>query len=169
MPKLKTRQELRQLFERLADGGIQAPGEFAAERTRVLDVPQGHRRTRPTSTPGVVGQAIDKVRGKYVKDIPAGEWAAMAVKGLYWRLDEPLPDDLAADPQGAQGRSPAAGFGDAAGRCPHPARQAGRHPRPSKDVDKTIDGMMFELYVQHRDPYTTYYDRETIKQGRRPN
>jgi carboxyl-terminal processing protease len=159
MPKLKSRQELRQLYQKLADGGV-AAGEFAAERTRIKDslklsAEEVERYTR------VVGKAIDQVRGKYVKDISAGEWAAMAVKGLYWRLDEPLPDDLAAllkkPKEITRSRIPEL-LADVR------TRLGRRDDIPAgKDVDKTIDGMLFELYVQHRDPHTVYYDKETLK------
>ncbi len=159
MPKLKSRQELRQLFQKLADGTTAAP-EFATERSRI----QESLKVSPEETDKyvrVVKQAIDKVQAKYVKDLSAGEWAAMAVKGLYWRLDEPLPDDVAAaikSPKGMTKSRITELLTDIR------TRLGRRDDIPAgKDIDKTIDGMMFELYVQHRDPYTTYYDRETLK------
>lgn len=109
----------------------------------------------------MVGQAIDKLRAKYVRDIGAGEWGAMALKGLYWRLDEPLPDDLAAalkSPKEITRTKVTELLADAR------TRLGRRDDIPAgKDVDKTIEGMLFELYLQYRDPYTSYYDRETLK------
>ncbi|MFO0847358.1 MAG: S41 family peptidase [Gemmataceae bacterium] len=159
MPKLKSRQELRKAYQQLADGGL-APDKFAAERVAILE----KLKVTPEQTEKyarTVLEAIDQVRRKYVREVSTGEWAALAVKGLYWRLDEPVPAEVTAALENAKGMSRTKVIEllqDVRSRL------GVRDDIPdNKDVDKTIDGMCFELYLTYRDPYTSYFDSETLK------
>jgi C-terminal peptidase prc len=159
MPKLKSRQELRKAYQQLADGAL-TPAEFASQRAAILEklkvTPEQTERYARTML-----EAIDRIRRAYVRELTTGEWAALAVKGLYWRLDEPIPAEVSAVLDRAKGISRTKVIEllqDVRSRL------GVRDDIPdSKDVDKTIDGMCFELYLQYRDPYTSYFDAETLK------
>ena len=155
MPKLKAQQELRKSAEQLADATI-TPEQFLATREQIreslkLPVEDADRFAR------TVLRAIDAVQPDYVKDIEPGEWAANAVKGLYRRLEEPVPEDIAAkikEPKKLSSSAMEAVLREARLKLGKREDLEG-----GKATDTTITMMLAEL----RDPYTVYYDEATIK------
>jgi carboxyl-terminal processing protease len=92
MPKLKADQELRKLYQQLADGSVTsekfetARGEnAAARRMSVDDAQQFARKTMD-------GLLI--VKSGYYKDQILAQMTSWAVKGMYRRLDEKTPDEI---------------------------------------------------------------------------
>ena len=155
MPKLKAQQELRKTAEQLADAAI-TPEQFLAKRQEIRDslkLPAADAEAFART----IQRAIDSVQPYYVKDIQPGEWAAQAVRGLYRRLEEPLPDDIAAKLVNAKVLG-AAAIEDVL----RDARQR-LGKREDLDDDKALDTGITMMLAELRDPYTVYYDLATIK------
>ena len=90
MPKLKARQELRKAYQQLADKAV-TPETFADSRNALLEsmklpTDEAEKFTR------TLLRAIDSVKSEYVKPLDLGAWAALAVKGVYRRLELEVPD-----------------------------------------------------------------------------
>ncbi len=155
MPKLKAQQELRKKYEALADGNLKV-ADFAAERKKIkdglkLDSDETEKYARK------VLRGIDLIKAKYVKEIAAGEWAAFAVHGLYRQIDEPVPDDVA-----AQIASPKKLNRDQIEELLQKVRdRLGR--REDLDGDKAVDVTLQRMLAETHDPYSVYIDKETIK------
>ncbi|OWK46750.1 S41 family peptidase [Fimbriiglobus ruber] len=155
MPKLKARQELRKKYEALTDGKL-PPDEFAAERAKIkggmkLSADVAEKYTRD------VLRAIETVRPEYVKEITIGEWGANAIKGLYRRVEQPLPDDIkdALKNPKTLARSKVAEL----------IREAREKLGKREDLDdqKDVDTTILMMFAELHDPYTTYYDAATLK------
>lgn len=155
MPKLKAPQELRKRFQELADGVLDAE-KFTAERSRIkasmeLSAEDADKYVRITQ------RAIDNVKMKYVKDVTVGEWTSFAVKGLYRRLELPVPEEIL-----SKLKNPKEVTAEQAKDLLRDARlRLGKREdlEGTKDVDTTLSMMFAEL----RDPYSVYYDKELIK------
>ncbi|MGL4424547.1 MAG: caspase family protein, partial [Gemmataceae bacterium] len=94
MPKLKTPRELRKAFQELTDGKITADA-FSATRSKLKDqlkLPEAE--ATKFSRKVMVGS--EQLMIKYIKELNAGELCVAAIRGLYRRLEEPLPADLEA-------------------------------------------------------------------------
>ncbi len=93
MPRLKSPQELRKLYQQLADGLVK-PDEFLAPRNalragRVLAAKDA------AAYAGVVAEVADIVARKFIRESHEGELVATAIRGLYRRAGEPLPPEVA--------------------------------------------------------------------------
>ena len=155
MPKLKAQQELRKTAEQLADATI-TPDQFLAKRQEIresLKLPAADAEAFART----IQRGIDAVQPYYVKDIQPGEWAAQAVRGLYRRLEEPLPDDIAAKLANPKVLG-AAAINDVL----REARQR-LGKREDLDDDKALDTGITMMLAELRDPYTVYYDAAMIK------
>lgn len=155
MPKLNAQQDLRKLYQRLADGALQAPA-FVAERTELKDSLTLPRRDAEAFARKVI-EAIEQVSRVYIKETKPGDLTAAAVRGMYRRIEEVIPPDLDETLKGAKDMT--------AERRTEVLRNArlrlGRREdlADNKDADVAILMMMASL----NDPYTTYYDRETVR------
>ena len=154
MPKLKGRQELRKQYQQLADKTVAAEA-FIAARNAILE-----SMVLPTADADKFAQtmlrAIDAVKSEYVKPIDTGEWAAFAVKGLYRRLEQVVPDDIAEQiksPKGMERAAISALFKDV-------RKRIGK--REDLDGLKGADTAIVMMFAELKDPYTTYYDAATI-------
>jgi len=157
MPKLKAPQELRKKFQALTDGELK-PAEFAdaakeIKSRMVLDAEASR------SFAGKVFAAIELVNSKYVKKTELSDLTAAAITGLYRRLEEPLPSEIEAELKKSKEWDR-----DAMKAALANARiQLGKREdlEGNKDADIGITMMLGSL----KDPYTTYYDKETIKKA----
>jgi len=154
MPKLMARQELRKQYQRLADRAV-TPEDFLAARATILE-----GMVLPAADADKFAQtmvrAIDAVKTEYVKPLDTGEWAALAIKGLYRRLELDVPADVLEQiktPKGMERSAISALFKDVRKRVGKREDLDG-----VKDADTAIQMMFAEL----KDPYTTYYDAATI-------
>jgi len=155
MPKLKARQELRKQYQQLADRAV-TPEAFVAARNTILEsmVLPADEADKFAKT---MLRAIDAVKSEYVKPLDAGEWAAFAVKGLFRRIEQVVPEDIREQikaPKGMERDAILALLKDVRTRIGKREDLAG-----TKDADTAILMMFAEL----KDPYTTYYDADLIK------
>ncbi|MBX9624885.1 MAG: S41 family peptidase [Gemmataceae bacterium] len=157
MPKLKAGQELRRLYQKVADGTV-TPEAAAAERVALkaaLKLPPKDAQTYAKR----VGDATEIVTRLYVKETNPGDLTAAAVKGMYRRVEEPLPPELEEKLKAAKGLSPdqrAALLADARTRL-------GR--REDLDENKDADLSILMMMAHLNDPYTTYFDKETVRKA----
>lgn len=151
MPKLEVQRSLRKQYQALAKGGDLAA--FEAKRGELLESaklsPEAANDFAKT-----VKKAIDLLQREYVKEIKPGKMAAWAIQGLFRRVEEKVPADIA-----SQLEKPETLNGEAIMKLLTDARlKLGRREDldKGKDVDVTLQRMMVNM-----DPYTTYIDAET--------
>ncbi len=158
MPKLKAQQELRKKAEQLADGGL-TPADYATARADLLEslkLPPADAETFART----VMSAIELVRTDYVKDVKAGEWAAFAVKGLYRRIEEPVPADVQEQLKTPKELT----TGTIRTLLEGVRTRLGK--REDLDGMKGADTTIQMMFVELRDPYTTYYDEKLLEKSR---
>jgi C-terminal peptidase prc len=155
MPKLKAHRDLRKQYQELADGKLEVE-KFAFERGRIkegMELAGDEAETYARNTLAV----IETVRQKYVKELPAGDWAAMAVKGLYRRLEQPIPDEVNEKLKNSKALSRTQ-IQDLLKTARVPLGK-----REDLDAGKDVDTSTLMMFAELRDPYSTYYDKDTLK------
>jgi C-terminal peptidase prc len=153
MPKLKTYQDLRKQYQRLADGALTV-ADFGKERTKILASLKLKTATAFAFAAKVI-QSTQIIHEGYVKEVNQGDMVAWAIRGLYRQIDEKLPDDVRQRLEKVRDMSEpdlTALLADIRQRLGQ-REDLGNH----KDVDYALQRML-----AHLDPYTTYIDPETI-------
>jgi C-terminal peptidase prc len=92
MPKLKSLQELRKTYQELTDGKLPAK-EFLAKRETILDGMKLDKEVASSYSSKVL-RAIELVRDSYVKELNIGDLAALAIKGMFEKAEETIPEEL---------------------------------------------------------------------------
>jgi C-terminal peptidase prc len=152
MPKLEAQRNLRREYQNLVDGKVDGPG-FEAKRNEILEQTK-LSKDKADAFAKKVQQAIEVIRKGYVKDVNPGEMTAWAIKGLYRRIEEKIPDGLSAKIKNPKDlREP-----DIVKVLSEARLHLGKREdlENGKDVDITLQRMLGNL-----DPYTTYIDGET--------
>jgi C-terminal peptidase prc len=155
MPKLKADQELRKFYQKLADGTMKLE-EFVAARTELkesLKLTEAEGQTFAKK----VNDAIDIVTRVYIKELNPGDLTAAAIKGMYRRIEVPLPTDIEdaiKEPKALSEDRRIALLADSRIRLGKREDLEG-----NKDADVAILMMLANL----NDPYTVYYDKETVR------
>ena len=155
MPKLEALRSLRKEYQKLVEGTVTAD-QFARTRLAILkqtELP----RSASLRFAGKVLQAVQLVDREYVKKVDRGQLVTWAIRGLYQRIDEQLPEDLVERLDNLKDRNPTPStlgtlLSDARGRLGQ-REDLDKH----KDVDIALQRML-----AHLDPYTTYIDPETV-------
>ena len=155
MPKLKALQELRRDYQALANKKVDV-ATFTQERQDLLDslkLPITDVERYVTT----VMQAIKLAETRYVKERTAGEWAAYAITGLFYKLDEELPADVVDDLKNPKGLT--------SNRIEQILREIRQQLGKREDLDgtKDVDTTISWMFVKNKDPYTVYFDEEAIK------
>ncbi len=155
MPKLKLPQELRKRFQDVADAKI-TPEVFAAEfkaikAKRVLSADDADEFATK------VLRAVTVVEDKYVKKTVPSDLTVAAIRGLYRRLEEGVPNDLEAKLKNAKEWKSS----DMKEALKDARLQLGVREdiAGDKDADAAITMMLGTL----KDPHSVYYDFDTIK------
>jgi carboxyl-terminal processing protease len=155
MPKLKAQQELRKQYQKLADGGTAE--EFLAARVKIrkdMELPARDADDFARK----LNDAMGIVASVYIKKVEPNDLAVAAIKGMYRRIEEPIPIELDLAMKDAKdGGSEAKRtelLKDARLRLGKREDLA-----DNKDADIAILMMMASL----NDPYTVYYDKETVR------
>jgi C-terminal peptidase prc len=157
MPKLKASQDLRKAYQDLADGRSQ-PGDLVAARTKIKSSMEiGDAEVRNYAR--LMNQAVGMVREKYIKELNAGELTAAAIKGMFRRIDEPLPADLA-----DALKTPAELTADRQAELLRDARKR-LGKREDLDDNKDVDVSILMMLASLNDPYTVYYDKEAVRKA----
>ncbi|HZT81159.1 MAG TPA: S41 family peptidase, partial [Gemmataceae bacterium] len=154
MPKIDARRNLRREYQALLDGR-EGVDKFLHNRARLVAgtrLPAGAARTFAATVLG----ATRVVQEGYVKEVNQGQLVDWAVRGLYRKLDEKVPDDLTKKLANVGAFKERELFGllaDARTRL---------GKREDLDGHKDIDGALVRM-LQHLDPYTTFYTPDDLK------
>ncbi|MBX7103772.1 MAG: S41 family peptidase [Gemmataceae bacterium] len=157
MTHLKADQELRKLYQKLADGDVTVAtfqsardDNFAGRKLPAEDAQTFAKKTM---------DGILIVKSGYVKDVELGDLTASAIKGMYKKLEEKMPAEVKEKlenvkelkRQGAE-----ALLADVRSRLGKREDLEG-----NKDVDTALGMMMLTLDY----PYTIYIDEEAKKKS----
>ena len=155
MPKLKSLQEIRKQLQSLTDGKT-TPTAFTDEVGRIkkgmmLSEEEAESYMKKVMT----GQrTVDLL---FVKQTVPGELVTAAIRGLYRRLEEPIPADIEEMLKGnKEWKKSKMEEALVAARTKLGRREDLEN---NKDVDLSITMMLASL----NDPYTVYFDKETVK------
>ena len=97
------------------------------------------------------------VTSVYIKPVDANDLAAAAIKGMYRRIEEPLPPDLETALKSVKGLSESK-----RGDLLKDARmRLGK--REDLDENKDADVAILMMMASLNDPYSVYYDKETVR------
>jgi C-terminal peptidase prc len=157
MPKLKAYQDLRREYQRLVDGKL-AVEDFTKKRDKLL-AGLKLRRSAAYSYAAKVIRSTQIIVDNYVKDVNQGELVAGAIRGLYRAIDEKVPQDVADKLKHVREMTETdltTLLADVRERLGH-REDLDTH----KDIDISLQRMLSQL-----DPYTTYYDPETLARFR---
>lgn len=153
MPRLKADQELRKLYQQVADGKLGVEDMLAA-RTKNLDA-----RKLPAEDAKVfakrVLEGLQIVHGGYVKEQNLGEMVGWIVKGMYKRLEEKIPDDIKSQVDGlkdAKKSKLTELLADVRTRFGQ---------REDLEGNKDVDLAMTQVVLNLDFPYTMYIDKES--------
>lgn len=151
MPKLKANQELRKKYQELADGSLK-PAGFLASRKEIKDGLKFDAKDAERYAKNV-NDAIDLVRKLYVRELDSVNLTAAAIKGMYRRIEEPLPDDLAEALKATKVSSDSSG----AELLRDIRLRLGKREDldENKDAELSIQMMIASL----NDPYSVYFDK----------
>jgi C-terminal peptidase prc len=153
MPKLESQRNLRKEYQQLVDGAITAD-KFTEARDKILEG-QKLKHSAAEAYAKTIIEVTEAIKENYVKEETQGELVGWAVRGLYRRLDEKIPTDIADRLNNVKGMSEAqltellTDVRESLGK----REDLDNH----KDVDISLQRMM-----SHLDPYTTYIDPETV-------
>jgi C-terminal peptidase prc len=157
MPKLKAYQDLRRQYQRLVDAKLTTE-QFAKERGQILSAMKLGSKAAKDYAAKII-QATEIIKENYVKEVNQGDLVAWAIRGVYRALDEKIPADIgdrlekARQMKESELQNLLADFREKLGQ----REDLDDH----KDLDLSLQRMLANL-----DPYTTYYDPETLARFR---
>jgi C-terminal peptidase prc len=157
MPKLKAQQELRKKYQALADGTLKV-GEFVSAAKEIkMGMVLNEEDAQKFADKVLAASAL--VVDRYVKPTNRGELVVAAIRGLYRRLEIPVPADLESQLTDPKEWKKA--------KMDEVLRAARIHLGKREDLDgnKDADLSITMMLASLNDPYTTYYDKDTIKKS----
>lgn len=157
MPKLKADQELRKLYERLVEEQINN-ADFTKSREENIAGRKLSEEEAKTFARKVM-QGMNIVKSGYYKELEMSDLVNGAIKGMYRRLEEKVPDDVKEQLEKVKDmRSPKIEEVLAQVRSKFGKRE---DLEGNKDVDLALSQMMLNLDY----PYTTYIDEDSLKKA----
>src|SRR6266849_3961314 len=155
MPKLESQRTLRKKYQQMVDGGLTSD-DFEKARAEIMDGTK-LKRSAALAFAAKVIQATETIRDNYVKEEKQHDLVVWAIKGLYQRLDEKIPQDIRKRLDNAKEM----GEKELTALLADVREQLGNREDLAnhKDLDIALQRML-----SHLDPYTTYIDPETKKQ-----
>jgi C-terminal peptidase prc len=156
MPRLKSDQDLRKLYQQLVDGKLSTAAFESARADNISG-----RKLTPEEAQTFAKKTMDGillVRSGYVKEVEIGDLTAAAIKGMYRRLEEKIPADVKEKIDAAKELKRATAetlLADVRTRFGKREDLEG-----NKDVDLALSMMMLSL-----DHHTIYIDEEAKKKS----
>jgi len=156
MPKLKGDQELRKAYQQLTDGTMTVEA-FRVLRTENMAA-RKLNRDKATNYANRVMAGMRAVRDNYIKELNQGEMVGWAVRGLYRRLEEKVPDEV----KERLDKVKTASRTELQTLLADVRERLGQREdlEGNKDVDLSLQMMMANL-----DPYTVYIDENAKKKA----
>jgi C-terminal peptidase prc len=153
MPRLEAQRNLRKAYQRLVDGG---EGEqFQTKRTAILDGMKLGRDAGEEFAQKVL-DAIEVIAEGYVKEVNPAEMVSWAIRGLYRRIEEKIPEKIEARLKTVKELRKS----DLSELLADARVALGKREDLDKQKDVTIT---LQRMLSNLDPYTTYIDPETKK------
>jgi C-terminal peptidase prc len=158
MPRLEAQRSIRKQYQQLADGAITLD-QFETERDKITESTK-MRRAEAVEFAQKVMETIEIIQEKYVRKTKPTQMVDWAIRGLYRRLDEKVPEAI----EERLGKVEDLRETGLAGLLADARQALGRREDLAnhKDIDITLQRML-----SHLDPYTTYIDPETKKSWER--
>jgi C-terminal peptidase prc len=153
MPKLEALRKLRKEYQKLVDDG--SVEKFQEARKEILES-RKLAHADAVKFAGKVMEAVDLLKTGYVKEVNQGTLVSWAIKGLYKRIEEKIPEDI----EDKLGKTKTMSENELTELLADAREHLGRREdlEKNKDMDIALQRMMRNL-----DPYTTYFDEETVK------
>jgi len=157
MPKLKAHQELRRDYQKLVDGKLSVE-DFTKERTSIFDGMKLKRSVAFAYAAKVI-QSTQIIQKEYVKEVHQSDLVDWAIRGLYRQVDEKVPTDIRNSLDNLKSMSEP----EMTALLAEAREKLGQREDLAnhKDIDISLQRML-----AHLDPYTTYYDPETLARFR---
>lgn len=154
MPRLEAYRNLRKDYQKLTDGQLTVE-KFLESRANILESTK-LRRAQAQEFAEKVMDAIKTVSRDYVKEVNRGEMVAHAIRGLYKKAGETIPEAIQNDLAKVKEMKEK--------ELLRLLTDARTHLGKREDLDKhkDIDNALFRM-LNHLDPYTTYYDPESLE------
>jgi C-terminal peptidase prc len=158
MPKLEAKRNLRKKYQQLADGELKLE-DFVTDRAKILEGMKLDRDVAKKFAAKVIN-ATHHILGEYVKEVNQGDLVASAIRGLYLRIDEKIPQELRERLEKVKDMKES----DLTNFLADVRQGLGKREdlENHKDIDFALQRMMSPL-----DPYTTYIDPETLSSFKR--
>jgi C-terminal peptidase prc len=151
MPKLEAQRKLRKEYQELVDGKLDAAG-FEKARDAIIESTK-LRRTDALTYASKVMDAIKIVREEHVKVVSSAQMLDWGIKGLYRRLEEPIPADIETKLKNL----PTMREADQTQVLVDARLALGKR----EDLDNSKDlSITLQRCLSNLDPYTTYIDAE---------
>jgi C-terminal peptidase prc len=154
MPRLEAQRAIRKQYQQLVEGTIDAE-KFLEEREKILENTKLPRDTAENFAKKVY-DAAHMMKTSYVKVHTEGELISWAIRGLYRRIDEKIPDELKAQLDKVKNLDEE----ELKSLLADARQRLGK--REDLDNHKDIDYALQRM-LSHLDPYTTYIDPETLE------
>jgi len=155
MPKLKYQQTLRKKYQALVARTLSVE-DFTTERAAIKDAV----KMSPDDAVDFATNVLDVasiVEARYVKKVALAGLAAAAINGLYHRLDEALPAEV----EGRLKNASTWTRDDMRGALADARARLGKREDLADDKDANLAILM--MLDSLNDPYTTFWDRDTLK------
>jgi C-terminal peptidase prc len=153
MPKLKAMRDLRKEYQKLVDGG--SVDKFQEARKELQEA-RKLARTDAVKFAGKVMEAVDMLKTGYVKEVNPGTLVTWAIRGLYKRIEEKIPEQI----EDKLGKTKTMSENELTELLADAREHLGR--REDLDKDKDMD-ITLQRMMRNLDPYTTYFDEETVR------
>jgi carboxyl-terminal processing protease len=157
MPRLESQRELRKTYQKLVAEKI-TPEAFTTSRKAILDSTKLDRVTAKKFATKVL-EASQMLHDHYVKKVEQHELVAWAIRGLYRKIEEKVPTDVAERLTKIKELSD----DELVALLTDVRQRLGK--REDLDKHKDVD-ISLEKMTSHLDPYTTYADPELAKKMR---
>jgi C-terminal peptidase prc len=154
MPNLAALQQLRKNYQALTDGKL-TDKEFVSGREKLLSGMKLDEDSAKLYAKRLVF-ALERYQKSYIKELDLGEMVGQAIRGLYVRADQKMPNEIEDRVKKAKGQSKNDLLDllrDA--RIPLGKREDFDRDR---DVEMSIQSGIFKLV----DPYTDYTDKDKV-------
>jgi C-terminal peptidase prc len=157
MPKLKAQQQLRKDYQKLADDPKAfTVANLTADRDAIKKAMKLAKKDAETYADSV-NEAVNRVKSYYIRDLNHGDLTAAAIRGLYRRIEEPLPTDLE-----EKLKNPKKLTEDERLDLLTDARlRLGK--REDLDEPKDADLSLLMMMASLNDPYSVYFDKSAVE------
>ncbi|MBY0513234.1 MAG: S41 family peptidase [Gemmataceae bacterium] len=157
MPKLKATQQLRKDYQKLADDPKEYPvAKLTADRDAIKKSMKLAKKDAENYADNVQ-ETVNRVKSYYIRDLNAGDLTAAAIRGLYRRVEEPLPTEIEEKLKTAKKLTE----DERLDLLVDARLRLGK--REDLDEPKDTDLSLLMMMASLNDPYSVYFDAEAVR------